>query len=86
MPACPHCGQPLSAERRPAARTPAQQRVLAAVRELTARRGFSPTVREIGATVGLSSSSTVHTHLAALRAQGLVQWEVEKSRSLRVVG
>ena len=34
------------------------------------RRGYPPSVREIGEAVGLSSSSTVHAHLGALQDKG----------------
>jgi len=33
---------------------------------------YPPTVREIGAAVGLKSSSTVHTHLSVLESKGLI--------------
>ena len=42
------------------------------------------TVREIGAGVGLRSSSTVHEHLTWLRHNGLIQFEHAKSRTINL--
>lgn len=50
--------------------TPRQRQILAAIREHLVARGFPPSIREIGATVGLRSTSTVHSHLCALEAHG----------------
>lgn len=53
--------------------TTRQQRVLDFIRESTARRGFPPTVREIGAAVGLAAPSSVAHHLDALSRLGLLR-------------
>ena len=50
--------------------TPRQRQVLEFVDAEVRRRGYPPSVREIGEAVGLSSSSTVHAHLAALQDKG----------------
>jgi repressor LexA len=42
-------------------------------------------VRDIGHAVGLSSSSTVHAHLAALEAKGLIRRDPSKPRALEVL-
>jgi repressor LexA len=47
-------------------------------------RGFPPSVREIGEAVGLSSSSTVHSHLATLQRQGYLQRDPTKPRAIEV--
>jgi SOS-response transcriptional repressor LexA len=65
--------------------TPAQMRVMAAVRELVREKGWPPTVREIGKRCGLASPSTVHAHLASLERAGLVVRDPLKPRALRVV-
>jgi SOS-response transcriptional repressor LexA len=44
-----------------------------AVFEAAERTGIAPTVREIGETVGLSSSSTVQVHLHALERDGIIE-------------
>lgn len=65
--------------------TDRQRQVLDFIKAETRRRGFPPTVRDIGAAVGLSSSSTVHAHLAALEAKGLIRRDPSKPRALEVL-
>jgi len=50
------------------------------------RRGYPPTVREIGGAVGLASPSTVHAHLANLERAGLLRRDPTKPRALELVG
>jgi len=50
------------------------------------RHGYPPTVREIGAEVGLASPSTVHAHLANLERAGLLRRDPTKPRALELVG
>ena len=50
------------------------------------RHGYPPTVREIGAEVGLASPSTVHAHLANLERVGLLRRDPTKPRALELVG
>jgi repressor LexA len=52
------------------------------IREFTAEHGYPPSVREIGQCVGLSSSSTVQSHLKALEKRGLVRRDPTKPRAL----
>jgi len=51
--------------------TPKQQAIIDFIRDYP--RQYPPTVREIAAGVGLSSSSTVHQHLNTLVSQGLIE-------------
>lgn len=46
--------------------------------------GFPPSVREIGEAVGLTSSSTVHAHLATLQKQGYLRRHPTKPRAIEV--
>lgn len=62
-----------------------QQQILDFIRGEIHRRGFPPSVREIGEAVGLSSSSTVHSHLAALEAKGFIRRDPSKPRALEVL-
>lgn len=48
-------------------------------------RGYPPTVREIGEAVGLTSSSTVHTHLTTLQKQGYLRRDPTKPRTIEVL-
>ena len=52
----------------------------------TKERGFPPSVREIGAAVGLASPSTVHMHLKVLEEHGLIRRDSKKPRTIEVVG
>jgi repressor LexA len=65
--------------------TDRQRQVLDFIKAEVRRKGFPPTVRDIGEAVGLSSSSTVHAHLAALESKGLIRRDPSKPRALEVL-
>lgn len=46
--------------------------------------GYPPTVREIGAAIGLSSTSTVHSHLTNLKKKGFLKKDSAKPRALEI--
>jgi repressor LexA len=48
-------------------------------------RGYPPSVREIGAEVGLTSPSSVHSHLATLQRHGYLMRDPSKPRALKVM-
>jgi repressor LexA len=48
------------------------------------QKGYPPSVREIGEAVGLTSSSTVHTHLTTLQKQGYLRRDPTKPRAIEV--
>jgi repressor LexA len=62
--------------------TDKQRRILEVIREFTAEMGYPPSVREIGERVGLSSSSTVQSHLKTLERRGLLRRDPTKPRAL----
>ena len=62
--------------------TEKQLRILDVIREFTAEMGYPPSVREIGERVGLSSSSTVQSHLKTLERRGLIRRDPTKPRAL----
>jgi len=64
------------------ATTERQRRILEVIREFTEEQGYPPSVREIGERVGLSSSSTVQSHLKTLERRGLIQRDPTKPRAL----
>jgi len=64
------------------ATTEKQQRILEVIRQFTSERGYPPSVREIGERVGLSSSSTVQSHLKTLERRGLLRRDPTKPRAL----
>ncbi len=43
-----------------------QKQILSYIKDTLRAKGYPPSVREIGEAVGLSSSSTVHSHLEKL--------------------
>ncbi|HWW53403.1 MAG TPA: transcriptional repressor LexA [Acidimicrobiales bacterium] len=47
-------------------------------------RGYPPSVREICEAVGLTSTSTVHSHLATLQKQGFLRRDPTKPRAIEV--
>jgi len=67
-----------------AALTGRQRQVLEFVDTEVRRRGYPPSVREIGEAIGLSSSSTVHAHLAALESKGYLRRDPTKPRAIEV--
>jgi repressor LexA len=64
--------------------TDRQRQVLDFVDAEVRRRGYPPSVREIGEAVGLSSPSTVHAHLAALQDKGYLRRDPTKPRAIEV--
>jgi repressor LexA len=64
--------------------TPRQRQVLEFIDAEVRSRGYPPSVREIGEAVGLSSSSTVHAHLAALQDKGFLTRDPTKPRAIEV--
>jgi repressor LexA len=49
------------------------------------KRGYAPTIEEIGEHFGLSSLATVHKHLSNLQEKGLIKREWNRSRALELV-
>lgn len=64
--------------------TPRQRQVLEFIDAQVRARGYPPSVREIGEAVGLSSSSTVHAHLAALQDKGYLRRDPTKPRAIEI--
>jgi repressor LexA len=62
-----------------------QQAILDFLAEFSARNGYPPSVREIGDAVGLSSPSTVHSHLNQLEAKGFIKRDPSSARALTLV-
>jgi repressor LexA len=49
------------------------------------RKGYAPTIEEIGEHFGLSSLATVHKHLTNLQEKGLIKRAWNRSRALEIV-
>ena len=64
--------------------TKRQQQIYDFIRSYQTEKGYPPSVREMAAGVGLSYPSTVHAHLSALEAHGLIKRDKTKPRALEV--
>ena len=66
--------------------TQRQQMVLDYIKQSIQDRGYPPTLREIGARMGIRSTNGVNDHLRALERKGYLTREDMKSRALRPTG
>jgi len=64
--------------------TDRQRGILEFIESETGTRGYPPSVREIGVAVGLTSTSTVHAHLATLQRLGYLRRDPTKPRAIEV--
>lgn len=55
------------------------------IREFSAKKGFPPSIRDIGDAVKLSSSCTVHHHLTKLEEACYIRRDPRKPRSIELV-
>ena len=62
--------------------TPKQQQIYDYILSFTSQHGYPPSVREIGAAVGLKSPSTVHFHLKGLEEAGMIVKAEGKTRAI----
>ena len=65
--------------------TKRQQEIFEFIKKYSSQHGYPPTVRDIGKAIGLTSSSTVHTHLANLEKIGLLRRDPSKPRALELL-
>ncbi|MBV9098110.1 MAG: transcriptional repressor LexA [Frankiaceae bacterium] len=64
--------------------TPRQRRVLEVIRDSVERRGYPPSMREIGEAVGLTSTSSVAHQLTALERKGFLRRDANRPRAVEV--
>ncbi|MBQ1948333.1 MAG: transcriptional repressor LexA [Clostridia bacterium] len=64
--------------------TEREQQILDFIISFSKEKGYSPSVREIAAAVGLSSPSTVQTYLTKLQNKGLLRKESSRNRTIFV--
>lgn len=62
-----------------------QQHILDFIKDEVRKKGYPPSVREIGEAVGLASSSTVHGHLSRLESKGLIRRDPTKPRAIEIL-
>lgn len=64
--------------------TKRQQQAFDFICTFTAAHGYPPSVREIGTAIGLSSPSTVHSHLHKLEEAGYIKRDPNKPRTIEI--
>lgn len=62
-----------------------QEDILSFIKSEVKKKGYPPSVREIGEAVGLASSSTVHGHLARLESKGFIRRDPTKPRAIEIL-
>ena len=65
--------------------TKRQKEIFEFVKKYAGEHGYPPTVRDIGKAIGLTSSSTVHAHLANLEKVGLLRRDPSKPRAIELL-
>jgi len=65
--------------------TDRQRQILEVIDSQMRERGYPPSVREIGEAVGLTSPSTVHSHLSTLQKRGYLRRDPTKPRAIEVI-
>jgi repressor LexA len=61
-----------------------QRKILRAIRESVQRRGYPPSMLEIGEAVGLTSTSSVSYQLSILQRKGYLHRDVGGARTMKV--
>ena len=61
-----------------------QRKVLRAIRESVQKRGYPPSMREIGEAVGLTTTSSVSYQLSTLQRKGYLHRDVGRARTMEV--
>jgi repressor LexA len=62
-----------------------QRRILEVIKDTVDRRGYPPSIREMGDAVGLASSSSVAHQLKVLEAKGFLRRDPNRPRALEVL-
>ncbi|NLY54267.1 MAG: transcriptional repressor LexA [Firmicutes bacterium] len=65
--------------------TKRQEQILNFIKQSVREKGYPPSVREIGAAVGLNSSATVHSHLTSLENKGMIRRDPTKPRAIEIL-
>lgn len=64
--------------------TPRQRKILEFLRDSVEQRGFPPSMREVGAAVGLASTSSVSHQLRVLEKKGFIKRDQSRPRALEI--
>lgn len=65
--------------------TDRQHFILQVIKQLIAKNGYPPTVREIGAKANLHSPATIHFHLKKLEEKGYLKKGSSKNRTIEIL-
>lgn len=65
--------------------TARQKSILQIVKQLIAKNGYPPTVREIGEKANLHSPATIHFHLTKLEEKGYIKKGNSKNRTIEIL-
>ena len=65
--------------------TDRQYDILQIIKKLTAKKGYPPTVREIGEAANLHSPATIHFHLMQLVKKGYISKENGSNRTIEIL-
>lgn len=65
--------------------TKRQNEILTYIKKYMVSHGYPPTIREIGAALGVSSPATIHAHLANLESKGFIKKEDTKNRAIELL-
>lgn len=75
-----------AAEAEPKPITDRQREVYDCIVDHCERRGYSPTIREIGVALGIKSTNGVVCHLRPLVRKGWISWTEGRARTIRPIG
>jgi repressor LexA len=64
--------------------TPRRRKIIKVIEDSVRSRGYPPSLREIGETVGLASTSSVAHQMSVLQAAGYVSHEARRPRTARI--
>lgn len=65
--------------------TKRQNEILNYIKEYIVKHGYPPTIREIGADLGISSPATIHAHLSNLEKKGVIRKQDSKNRAIELL-
>ena len=65
--------------------TARQEYILKILKQLIAKNGYPPTVREIGEKANLNSPATIHFHLTKLEEKGYIKKDNSKNRTIEIL-
>jgi repressor LexA len=62
-----------------------EKAILHVIVDFMRKHSYSPSMREIGALVNISSTSTVFRYMESLRKKGYITWELSRPRTIQIL-